>query len=635
MKPKLFNIGIFAHIDAGKTTFVERILYEVGELVSPGNVEEGTTEMDTLPEEIARGISITTSTVHVRYKHKKDVYYFNIVDTPGHLDFHSQVDSALLAIDLAVLLIDVTAGIRSQTEMIAEKLKQREIPVIVFFNKIDRLRTIHLFVDEIKKLFHEFKVCPLFIEHSEKDFEYVFELKQIYEEIELPLIEWSEELSEKYFKLKDPKKVIYQGIKQGFFQRKFIPILAGSALYGEGIKAFLHFLTLLEIPIQESSENIVATIFKKQIHPLLGKIFYLKTHIPIHKGDVLYYGEDSFQIKQLFQIIPGGAQEVEFISSNNIGVIPIQESILENSNISIGQILTNTPRQNLVNEGLFFPKEFSVIVEPVSEEVREKLKIGLDMIVWEDVGLSYSKRLDTGQWELKGIGELHLQVSLKRLEFFVGEIFQIKNFRVAKYGLYKSLAKKVIFEHSVPSKGWKSGKINGFLEARTDFENAVIFECSINAAVKQAIEAAFHEILSYGFYGNPVLGLQLRVVAYEFFATVDEHVLSLVKVSIISGIKPYLENCIGIGPITKIEMVFPHSYTGGVMGILSKRGVRVQSLEVLQDGRSYLRADSASENVLGLLSSIRNITQGKGQVAMDTFFSVNEYSEVPINHLEL
>ena len=122
MSNNIRNIGIFAHIDAGKTTFTERILFESGELSSPGSVEDGTTEMDTLPEEISRGISITASTSQIKYKIKQKIYYINIIDTPGHLDFHSQVDSALLAVDIAILLIDVTSGIRSQTELISKKL---------------------------------------------------------------------------------------------------------------------------------------------------------------------------------------------------------------------------------------------------------------------------------------------------------------------------------------------------------------------------------------------------------------------------------------------------------------------------------------------------------------------------------
>ncbi|MCX8000599.1 MAG: hypothetical protein N3A69_16890, partial [Leptospiraceae bacterium] len=367
--------------------------------------------------------------------------------------------------------------------------------------------SISSFIKDVNKLFQDFKVCPLFIEHSEKNFDFVFETKQINEELELPLIEWSSELSEKYFKLKDKKKLIYQGIRSGFAQRKFIPILAGSALYGEGIKEFLHFLTLIDLPIQEVSEEYSGIIFKKQIHPILGKVIYVKTYSSIHKGDIIYLGEESFLCNQIFQMVPGGFHELEYISKFNVAVFPWRENILENSNVLVGQIFSKKPLIPILNSGLFFPKEFSVILEPTSDEAREKLKLGLDMIVWEDVGLSYSKRIDTGQWELRGIGELHLEVSLKRLEFFVGEIFQIKNFRVAKYGLYKSLAKKVIFEHSIPSKGWKSGTISGFLEARTDFENAVIFECGMNVAVKQSIESAFHEMLSHGFRGNPVFCL--------------------------------------------------------------------------------------------------------------------------------
>jgi elongation factor G len=626
MKTKVINLGIFAHIDAGKTTFVERILYEAGELTSVGSVEDGTTEMDTLPEEISRGISITASTTQIRYRYKREQFFINIVDTPGHLDFHSQVDSALLAIDLAILLIDVTAGIRSQTEMIAEKLKQRNLPIIIFFNKIDKLREFNLLLKDIQKLFSK-KVCPLFIPHLEEKFEFVFESKNIYEDLELPLIDWSDELTEKYFKVKDIKRLIINGIKQGLSTSAFIPALAGSALYGEGVKEFLHFVTYFEPKAVEREEKCI--IFKKQIHPILGRIIYAKTFSQVHRGDLLFLANDCLPINKIFQIIPGGFLELEYVSSNNIFVIPVEENFLQIPDLKIGDILTGKPTLTRLGERQNFSREFTVIVEPLKEEHRELLKEGLEKLVWEDLGLSFSKRMDTGQWELRGMGELHLEVALKRLEFFIGEIFQIKNLRVAKYGLYKNVAKKVIFEHSTSDGKWKSGKISGFLEARTDFENKVYFESNLDLAVKSSIEAAFHEVLSHGWCGHPVLGVSLKVLSYEVPEVTNEHTLSLVKVSVISGLKALVQsNSKGIGPIARIEIIVPQVHFGSLVTLLNKRSVKVYSLEVLDGDRSLVRAVAPAEKLLGFQGSLRNMTQGKAQVSVDIAFSFTDYSEV-------
>ena len=250
MSSTVRNIGIFAHIDAGKTTFTERILYESGELSSPGSVEDGTTEMDTLPEEISRGISITASTSQIKYKIKQKTYYINIIDTPGHLDFHSQVDSALLAVDIAILLIDVTSGIRSQTELISKKLIEKNVPILIFLNKIDRSIEVNEIIKNIENLF-TIKKVPVFKILGKDDIKFLPNLKEIDEEIELAYIEWSNEWTDKYFKSKDPKKVLLSGLREGFQNCKLIPIFAGSGLTGIGVRECLQFICSLDPKIEK------------------------------------------------------------------------------------------------------------------------------------------------------------------------------------------------------------------------------------------------------------------------------------------------------------------------------------------------------------------------------------------------
>ena len=167
---------------------------------------EGTTESDRMREEIERGISIAATTFQVRYKFKNKKYFINLIDTPGHLDFFAQVQNSLLAVDIAILLLDITTGIRSQTEMLLDEITKQNIPLIVFVNKIDKAEDLHVFLEGLKEDISR-KLHPVFRIQSDfkNQLEYILHKKEIYEEIELPFIEWDDTLIDKYFKKKTQK----------------------------------------------------------------------------------------------------------------------------------------------------------------------------------------------------------------------------------------------------------------------------------------------------------------------------------------------------------------------------------------------------------------------------------------------
>jgi elongation factor G len=629
MKNNIRNIGIFAHIDAGKTTFTERILYESGELSSPGSVEEGTTEMDSLPEEISRGISITASTSQIKYKYKKETYLINIIDTPGHLDFHSQVDSALLAVDIGILLIDVTTGIRSQTEMIARKLLEKKIPVILFLNKIDKSIEFEEALEDLDRLFPTKKVL-VFNKGEDGKINYIFNEKSVREEIELSYIEWSSELTDKYFTLKDSKKVILNGLREGFSNLSHIPIFAGSGLKGEGVIECLDFISSVET--KKASPNYSAIIFKKQIHPILGRITYIKTVSTLKIDDVLFHGDIPYKLTHLYTIIPGGVHEQRIVSENSI-VAFLSPSGGETDHWNIGDYLwLSTPEEGEIRERgeiLSYGKEFIQILEPEKEEHRKQLHLSILDIVWEDAGLDFSLKTDTGQFQIFGMGELHLEVSIKRLESFMGEKFNKKNLQVSQYGLLNINKTSLKWEHHSSDAKYFSHTLNIVLHKSGSFENKISFNCKVSNSLKNSIESAFFEICSHVADNNPILGLSIKVESIESPKLESEHSNSLTKVAIIAGLKNFIvDKWIKIGPKTSFEIFVPHSQVGTVISLLQKRNAKVEGMEANDLMKTILKGSSSSHSLLGFSGSLRNITKGKAAISLLTDFSIKSYSEV-------
>ena len=629
MSNNIRNIGIFAHIDAGKTTFTERILFESGELSSPGSVEDGTTEMDTLPEEISRGISITASTSQIKYKIKQKTYFINIIDTPGHLDFHSQVDSALLAVDIAILLIDVTSGIRSQTELISKKLIDKNIPILIFLNKIDRSIEVNEIIKNIENLF-TIKKVPVFKILGKDDFKFLPLQKEIDEEIELAYIEWSNEWTDKYFKSKDPKKVLLSGLKEGFQNCKLIPIFIGSGLTGIGVRECLQFICSLVPKIEKKHYD--AILFKKQIHPYLGRISYIKTYISLKEGDVLFHGEVPYRITHFYSIIPGGVQEVREIDEFSIAAF-LSPKGNETDIWQIGDFLwKNPPQEGEKREIGYFPKfgkEFIQILEPEKEKDRLELEEVIRGVVWEDPGLDVTLKSDTGQFQLIGMGELHLDVSIKRLESFLQDRFTKKNLYVASYGLINSKNSNLIWEHHTSDLKYYSFTLELEASKSSTFENTITFVTKVQSMLKFSIESAYHEVLSHAADGTPILGLSIQINKIIPPKIENEHSISLTKVAVVAGIKNLVRNQFKkISSKTNFEILLPHSQVGLVISMLQKRSAKIHGMESLDSNKTIVKGSAASEHLLGFTSAMRNVTQGKASISLLTDFSIDSYSEL-------
>jgi small GTP-binding protein len=621
------NIGIFAHIDAGKTTFSERVLFEAGELSYPGSVEDGTTEMDRLPEEIKRGISIISSTTFFKYKFKKKNYYFNLIDTPGHLDFYSQVDSSLLAIDCAILLIDLTVGIRSQTELIAKEIVEKKIPVIVFLNKIDKVIEFNDIREDISKLF-TIPLVDLCYKNLDKEILYSISEKEINESIELSYIEWSEQYTDKYFKSKDPKKVLLNGLLEGTEKLKHIPIFVGSSLKGNGIKEFLHFLCLFK-PIQ-TDKMFDAIVFKKQIHPNLGYSIFLKLFHEIKKGQILYSRETSFEVTRMVSLVPDGLIELNEAHTNSIIVLPSMN--LEQCNFQIGDCLwlhpPNESDNNVSPQKKQYPKDFIVYLEPEKEVDRVDLKKCIEDIVWEDQGLDFEVNLDTGQFVVKGMGELHLEVSLNRLKGLFKKPLHEREIGVIRYHLYLNEIKKDYYQHFAYDGSQKSYGLEVLIQSNPILQNKITFPfCTIE--LKKTLESCFYEFLSHGLDGRQIFGVQLEITNIIENDTINNHTLSMTKIALLTLLKNNISpNLNLIGPISEFEILVSQDNIGSVVNVLNKRKSKIFGMENLENGKSRLYGESNSENLLGIYSILRNITKGKINLTLRNFFTKDRFGYI-------
>ncbi|MCB1189645.1 MAG: GTP-binding protein [Leptospiraceae bacterium] len=620
------NIGIYAHIDAGKTTLVENMLYQAGLIDSPGSVLEGTTESDTLLEEIQRGISILSSTFYFKYKTKNKEYSINLIDTPGHLDFTTQVDNSLLAVDIAVLIIDITTGIRSQTEFIFERIRSQGIPLILFINKIDCEHSVGDFLKKIQPYFGN-RAYPVY-SYDESDIisniEYIFYKKFEVGEDYLHFIEWNENLTEKY--LQNPTKIkslVLKGLKEGTVQSQITPIFIGSALQGIGVIELLDFICEIEPKMHKIGEDTSAVLFQNRIHPKIGKTSFLKNFSEIYSGDTLFINGKAVYLSNLYAISLDEVQKQEIVPANSIFC---SDNVIEfmPGDLLTSQKLEMPQKENFNKREL---KQFVLIIEPISDDVRETVINGVKDLVWEGNGLSYTLQEDTGQVELWGAGELHLEISVSRLKKTIGEIFITGNLKVARYEMWKNAINTITFEHSIYEMKVSSGVLKGFVERTESFESPIIFEIDLPMNLKQAAIAGFEEVLSHGYFGHKILGIRLRITSYTSPPIINNQTLSLLKIAVISGIKTLLKekNTIEIGPLIEFEITVPEEFLGVVMAALQKRDAKVHSMETFMGQKYFVKGEACCENMLGFSSVLRNMTKGKGFFSGNIVLSPSKY----------
>ncbi|EKJ88697.1 elongation factor G [Leptospira meyeri] len=628
---KYRTVGIFAHIDSGKTTLTERILFEAGKISAVGSIEDGNTESDSLQEEIERGISIRTTFHSIPWKTTFGEFQIQLVDTPGHIDFRNQVTDLLPAMETAIVVLEAGTVVQSQARLVIEELKKTNVPMVFFINKLDRFDEDYL--DTLVSLEEILGGAPvsLFQKNAEGKIEYYLKdpdrfPKTVKDELmswndELMISSWNDALGQTDYSL--------IGLRSGPVFGKLYPVYGGSAKTGEGVRELLDLVLWTE-PKETGSQTSIGL-------PLL--VLSRRTGHGIGRYAVVYptkelSSDELLKIEK--SLLPYKSAASEGRSSE-----VIQDSLFTFFDPETEEALKSLEKGKLVilknhrdllllpghpvvissSAGLDeesppsdrSPSPFSFVLEPEESADKEFWLCRLVELVWEDPGYQVQSKDETGQLVLLGRGELHLEIGIRRVTERTEKKLLISSINIAKIELLKKMSHKVALEHRAFEDQKSSGALIAVLEDTADFSKQIAFEVSLPEEVKNSIETSFLEACLHGFYGEEVAGLKLRVLSYEMPKGDLQVTLTLLKVAILSGIKElFPSNTYLVGPLTEVEVMVDADHLGVVLSDLSRRSAKVVSIWEAVAGKSHLKANAPAQNLLGFSGALRNMTKGIG-----------------------
>ncbi|PJZ45452.1 elongation factor G-like protein [Leptospira brenneri] len=621
---KYRTVGIFAHIDSGKTTLTERILFEAGKISAVGSIEDGTTESDSLQEEIERGISIRTTFHSIPWKTTFGEFQIQLVDTPGHIDFRNQVTDLLAAMEIAIVVLEAGAGVQSQARLVMEELLKAEIPMVFFINKLDRFDEEYL--DTLVSLEEILQGAPvsLFQKGESGKLEYYLKNpsrfpKSVKEEV----LSWSDELLLSSWN--DPSgQTDYSliALRTGPGQGKLYPVYGGSAKTGEGVRELLDLVLWTEPKAKKESslDEFPLLVLSRRTDPNLGRYAVVypteDRHVEtfyktLQKQKNLGLKETTETSTHPLQIIdPDSEEKLTQVTQGKL--VFLQEHpdlvLLPGSPVSVK---TNFDLEGKHSERS--PSPFSIAIEPELASEKEFWLCRLEELGWEDPGYRVIEKEETGQLVLFGRGELHLEIGIRRILERTEKKLQFSSINIAKIELLKKMSHKVALEHRAFEDQKSSGALIAVLEDTADFSKQIAFEVSLPEEVKNSIETSFLEACLYGFYGEEVAGLRLRVISYEMPKGEMQTTLTLLKVAILAGVRElFPSNTKLVGPLTEVDVMVDADHLGVVLSDLSRRSAKVVSIFEAVAGKSHLKANAPAQNLLGFSGALRNMTKGIG-----------------------
>lgn len=680
---KIRNIGFIAHIDAGKTTTTERVLYYTGLTHKIGDIDEGTTVMDWMDQEKERGITITSAAttcfwIPTYRNHNQDyAHRINIIDTPGHIDFTAEVQRSLRVLDGAVIIFDGVAGVEPQSETVWHQADKYNVPRMCFINKMDR--TGANFEEDLKSIREKLTVNaqPINIPIGAEDkFEGVIDLiqfkavyfeghsgqdlvfKEVPENLKESALKWrnlliekiveqDEELLNHYLEGKEPsEEEMRRVLRKATIEEKIIPVLCGSSFRNKGVQplldAIIEFLpSPLDLPpvkginpktgeeeIRKPDVNdpFCALIFKVATDPYVGTLTYFRVYSgTFKKGNYLLNASKGHQerIGRLLRMYSSRREEIDEISAGDIAATVG----LKNTTTSDTLADINHP---IVLEQIVFPEPvISIKIEPESRADQEKMSLVLRKLMDEDPTFKVRTDPDTGETLISGMGELHLEILVDRMKREFGLKIKTGQPQVA----YKETIKK-----SIESEGKyirQSGGRGQYghvwlrlepLERGKGFEfvdmikGGVIPKEFIPAVEKGVKESSEKGVLA----GYPIT--DIRVTLYDgSFHEVDSSDFAFK----IAGSMAFQEgakkaNPVLLEPIMKVEVITPEKFMGDVIGDLNaKRG----KTEEIKDraNMKVIEAKVPLKEMFGYATNLRSMTEGRGSFTME----FDHYEEVP------
>ncbi|MCD6448981.1 MAG: elongation factor G [Thermotogaceae bacterium] len=670
---KIRNIGIMAHIDAGKTTTTERILYYTGRKHTIGSVDEGTATMDWMEQEKERGITITSAATTCFWKD----YRINIIDTPGHVDFTAEVERSLRVLDGAVAVFDATAGVEPQSETVWRQADKYGVPRIAFMNKMDK--TGADFLMAVQTLIDKLGANPVPVQlpiGAEKDFEGVIDLikmkaiywisedgsEYVYKDIPSDMVdeaeEWREKLisklGEEYDEIAElylegeeiPEKLIHKYLRIGTIEGKFVPVLAGSAKNNIGVQPLLDAIVmylpspldmppvkgwnpatgeeLLRAPSEE--EPFSALVFKVQVDPYIGKLTYFRVYSgKLKKGSYVWNStkQRRERISRLVFMHADKREDVDYVRAGDIAAaVGLRIS-------TTGDTLCDRDSP-IILEKMEFPEPvISIAVEPYSKADEARLVKALNALVEEDPTLRVMVDEETGETILSGMGELHLEIIIDRLK----REFNVK-VRVGKPQVSYRETIKVAAEaegkyiRQTGGRGQYGHVVMRFepigLDKHFEFEDKTVGGV-IPKEYIPAVEAGVREAMDAGILaGYPVVGIKAILVDGSYHEVDSSEMAFKIAASLAFKEAMRKANPILLEPVMELEITTPEEYVGGIIADLNSRRAKVEGMES-RGGVRIIRAHAPLSELFGYATVLRSLSQGRASYIM----RFSHYQEIP------
>jgi len=677
---KIRNIGIMAHIDAGKTTTTERILYYTGRTHKLGEVHEGTAIMDWMEQEQERGITITSAATTCTWK---DVT-INIIDTPGHVDFTAEVERSLRVLDGAVAVFDAVAGVQPQSETVWRQADKYQVPRICFINKMDRIgadfyRAVQTIVDRLKANPVPIQI-PIGAEDNFKGVVDLVAMKAIiwhdetlgaaYEVTEIPedLVELAQEhrdklvesvaecedgLMEKFLNGETlTEEELINGIRQATNLRKIFPVICGTAFKNKGVQSMLDAVAAylpspLDVPPivgidvegkgtsierhADDSEPFSGLVFKIMTDPFVGQLAFVRVYSGILRTGESVLNAAKGKRERIGRIVKMHANKREEIDEILAGDIAACVGLKQ---VSTGDTIC-AEKAPVLLEAIDFPEPvIQLAIEPKTKGDQEKLGIAIGKLTNEDPTLRVNTDTETGQTILAGMGELHLEIIVDRLR---------REFNVEANVGRPQVAYRETIRNPANGEGRfvrQSGGRGQYghvkiriepLEAGSGFEfvNAIVGG-TVPKEYVNPTENGIKEALEGGILAGYPMS-DLKVTLYDgSYHDVDSSEMafkiagSMAIKEVASKAKPVL-----LEPVMRVEVVVPDDYMGAVNGDLISRRGRLEGSEIL-GGTHVIKAMVPLSEMFGYATDLRSRTQGRGSFTMH----FGQYEEAPRNVAE-
>ena len=676
------NIGIMAHIDAGKTTTSERILFYTGLTHKIGEVHDGAATMDWMEQEQERGITITSAATTTSWNYNDDKYKINLIDTPGHVDFTVEVERSLRILDGAVATFCAVGGVEPQSETVWRQADKYNVPRIGFVNKMDRSGAdFYEVVRQVRDVLGA-KPCPIQIPiGSEEKFKGVVDLVKMkailwhdetmgaqydVEEIPAELLEEAQEwrdkmleivaeyddvLMEKYFD--DPSTItveeIQVAIRKATLSMEINPMICGSAFKNKGVQTMLDAVcAYLPSPLDtpeivgkdprfedkdvvrhpDANEPLCALAFKIATDPYVGRLCFFRVYSgQLPAGSYVYNtrSEKKERISRIFQMHSNKQNPVEVISAGDIG------AGVGFKDIRTGDTLCDEAHP-ITLESMDFPTPvIGISVEPKTQKDLDKLGIGLAKLAEEDPTFTVHTDEQSGQTVISGMGELHLEIIIDRLkrEFKV-ECNQGRPQVAYKEAISKAVEIREVYKKQSGGRGKFADIIVKVEPADKDFDGSLQFVDVVKGGnipkeYIPSIQKGFQLAMKNGVLaGFPMDTLKVTLIDGSFHP-VDSDQLSfeicaqIAYKTACAKAKPIL-----LEPIMKMEVVTPEESMGDVIGDLNKRRGQVEGMESSRTGARIVKAKVPLSETFGYVTALRTITSGRATSSME----FSHYAEV-------